>query len=401
MSKNRFSLDDEEVNQGPESLEDEQAELEPEDFESDEARLVEFLKYAKEKRKMTDFMEETFKAYEKESVDRQINKEIHQHDIELAGSTPWHKAGHIGPLMHEYLNMVGVEAAFVSGLQHTKSSLTKTVQQRVDEINTLLRMVGGFNRQIKASFSRSAVVYLEQEDPKSCHRENVIFTINLSDIELRYRMDESANDEVVEDGRTLRRLVWDEAVNTLAEIVSNTGMKPKYVKNDKNNGVIVMRQHLLHSESEVPDEFFDFELKYIHEDSRDQMTADYVEAVNQFDQVIEKAQKKMKFFLTGPEQRKVLRKKLDEARYAREFYVATNPDPREMDNGLVFSIKVNTLKDYSITKDRMQFIMTRYILALSRIAVDKSSDQQVNTVYQYKQAKAQSFQSLDLKKKKA
>jgi hypothetical protein len=38
--------------------------------------------------------------------------------------------------------------------------------------------------------------------------------------------------------------------------------------------------------------------------------------------------------------------------------------------------------------------MTKYILALSKIAVDKSMDQQVNTVYQQRQAKPKDFQNL-------
>jgi hypothetical protein len=43
----------------------------------------------------------------------------------------------------------------------------------------------------------------------------------------------------------------------------------------------------------------------------------------------------------------------------------------------------------------MQVIMTKYILALSKIAVDKSMDQQVNTVYQRGQNKPKDFQNLD------
>jgi hypothetical protein len=53
-----------------------------------------------------------------------------------------------------------------------------------------------------------------------------------------------------------------------------------------------------------------------------------------------------------------------------------------MDNGLVFSISVNTLKDYSITKDKMQVIMTKYILALSKVAIDKAMDQQLSNFHQ-------------------
>jgi hypothetical protein len=43
----------------------------------------------------------------------------------------------------------------------------------------------------------------------------------------------------------------------------------------------------------------------------------------------------------------------------------------------------------------MQVIMTKYILALSKIAVDKSLDQQVSTVYQHAQKKAKDFQKMD------
>jgi len=365
-------------------------------FRQDEERLIDFLKYPKEKRKMTDFLEETYKAYEQESVERSINRVVHEHDSEMQGATPWHKPGHVGPIMWEFLSMVGVENAFANGLQHTKSSLTKTVQQRVDEINTLLRMVGGFNRQIKASFSRSAVVYLEQEDPDNVHRERVIFTVNLSDIELRYPLDESADQQITEDGRSLRRLVWDEAVNTLSEIVSNTGMKPKYVKNDKNAGIITMRQALLSGRQDHPDEFFDFDLRYVNQDSRERMTNDYTGQIKKFDDLIAKATLTSKAWWKSRWTKEQELLKVRKFKRERDFYIATHPDPREMDNGLVFSIKVNTMKDYTITNDRMQFIMTRYILALSRIAYDKSSDQQVNTVYQQKQGKVQSFQNMQL-----
>ena len=263
-NQNRFRIEDNEESDGSapedqaqangngkghddgEYADDDQTYASSEQFEKDKAKLLDFLQYPRDRRKLTDFLENTYSQYEHESVKRAINRTVHEHESELQGATPYHKPGHIGPLMYEYLNMIGVEASFVSGLQHTKSSMTKTVQQRVDEINTLLRGVGGFNRQIKASFSRSAVVYLEQEDHRNKHREKVVFTVNLGDFELRYPLDENAeHDEMTPDGRTVRRMVWDEAVNTLAEIVSNTGLKPKYVKNDKNSCVFTISKYLL------------------------------------------------------------------------------------------------------------------------------------------------------------
>jgi hypothetical protein len=419
-NKNRFKLDSDESVETPKEQTSEQPKasaspMEPpphgpgrvghvdgdedynsgERFDNDKVRLVDFLQYPREKRKLKEFLEETYKSYEEENVDRTIHRVVHEHESELQGSTEFYKPGHIGPLMYEYLNMIGVESAFVSGLQHTKSSMTKTVQQRVDEINTLLRGLGGFNRQIKASFSRSAVVYLEQEDPNHKHRETVVFTINLGDFELRYPLDESADEEMVADGRTLRRLVWDEAVNTLAEIVSNTGLKPKYVKNDKNSCVFTMRQMLLSGDERQPDEFFTFDLRHVNEAHREKLIQEYTAQLSKFDAELAEIQKHLGGWFVTRSRRAALNERILHLQKERDFYIGTHPDPREMDMGLVFSIHVNTLKDYGVTKDKMQVIMTKYILALSKIAVDKSMDQQVNTVYQRGQAKPQDFQNLE------
>jgi len=255
--------------------------------------------------------------------------------------------------------------------------------------------VGGFNRQIKASFSRSAVIYLEHEDPTNRNREKVTFTINIGDFELRYPLDETANDQLTEDGRTMRRMVWDEAVNTLAEIVSNTGLKPKYVKNDKNNCIFSMRQYLLSSNEKTPDEFFTFDLRHVNAQMKKTLTQQYIDAIAKYDSQIAGYKKRLKGWFLGAKLKLAIMDRISQIEKERDFYVGTNPDPREMDTGLMFSISVNTLKDYSVTKDKMQVIMTKYILALSKIAVDKSLDQQVNTVYQQRQNKPKDFQNLD------
>jgi hypothetical protein len=401
--QNRFNLDDEEGQAAPEGSEqsadagagDDADYASPERFEQDKVRLVDFLQYPKDKRKLSDFLQETYKKYEAESVERTINRVVHEHESEMRGSTPFYKPGHIGPLMYEYLNMMGVEAAFVSGLQHTKASMVKTVNQRVDEINTLLRGVGGFNRQIKASFSRSAVIYLEKEDPDNKHRETVQFTVNLADYELRFPLDESAEETTVEDGRTLRRMVWDEAVNTLAEIVSNTGMKPKFVKNDKNSCVFTMRQYLLSKGEKEPDELFTFDLRHWNEEAKEKRIKEYQADIARFDAEIAELRARAAKWYLGRAAREEAADEADRIERRRDHYVGTHPDPREMDTGLLFSIRVNTLKDYGITKDKMQVIMTKFILALSKIAVDKPLDQQVSTVYQRAQGKAKDFQSLN------
>src|SRR5688572_22154670 len=113
-NQNRFNLDDEE-GQAPSNDSGDQGGgdedyASPERFENDKVKLVDFLQYPRDKRKMTDFLQETYKAYEQESIDRTINRVIHEHESEMRGATPFYKPGHIGPLMYEYLNMIGVEA---------------------------------------------------------------------------------------------------------------------------------------------------------------------------------------------------------------------------------------------------------------------------------------------------
>jgi hypothetical protein len=279
------------------------------------------------------------------------------------------------------MNMIAVENAFVSGLQHTKSSMVKTIQHRVDEINTLLRGVGGFNRQLKANFSRSAVVYLEQDDPSYMQREKVVFSINLSDFELRFPMDEEAADLVTEDGRSGRRYGWDYGVNVLSEIVSNTGLKPKYVKNDKNTCKFVMSQSLLTQNDPVPDEFFSFSLEYLTEETIKQRISDYETHVASIEEKIEKRKQSLDSIWQKKQKKVQLRKEINWYEKELSFFIGTNPDPNELDPGLLFLIEINTLKDYGITKDKMQVIMTKYVLALSNIARDKSMDQALLTDY--------------------
>src|SRR5256885_16224978 len=100
---------------------------------------------------------------------------------------------------------------------------------------------------------------------------------------------------MVEDGRSLRRFVWDEAVNTLAEIVSNTGMKPKYVKNDKNSCVFTMRQYLLADPNDnMPDEFFTFDLRHMSTELREKMMKENVETVAKYEEEIANGKKRIK-----------------------------------------------------------------------------------------------------------
>ncbi len=353
-------------------------------LKADKEKLGRFLGYPEDKRKYQNFVAQTFMEYESENVQRLIDRVQSEHKSELRGSKPHYKPGHIGPLVYEHLNMMGVENAFVSGIQHTKSSMVKTVQQRVDDINTLLRGVGGFNRQIKPSFSRSAVVYLEKDHPKNNHSEIVIFSINLPTYELKRGFTKTketeAGEEELKDERDDNRLTWDYAVNVLSEIVSNTGLKPKYVKNDKNRFHLEMHQKLLEQNEPWPDEYFIFTLDNMEKEALVNKTEEYEAKLAEFDEKLA-AVKKSSNGWGGNRKKAQVQDELYQLEEDRTFFIATTPDPKEIDPGLLFEIKISTCKDYSITKDKMQVIMTKYILALSKIAVDKTMDEQLMADY--------------------
>jgi len=352
-------------------------------LQEDREKLAHFLKHPQDKRKYQNFLAQTFIDYESENVQRLIDRVESEHKSELRGSKPHYKPGHIGALVYEHLNMMGVENAFVSGIQHTKSSMVKTVQQRVDDINTLLRGVGGFNRQIKPSFSRSAVVYLEKDHPKNNHSEIVIFSINLPTYELKHGLTvtkEVSGEEELKDERDDNRLTWDYAVNVLSEIVSNTGLKPKYVKNDKNRFHLEMHQKLLSKNEAWPDEYFIFTLDNMEKEALMARVEEYEAGLAGFDEKIAAAKKAANGW-GGNKKKSQIQNEIYQLEEDKTFFIATTPDPKEIDPGLLFEIKISTCKDYSITKDKMQVIMTKYILALSKIAVDKTMDEQLMADY--------------------
>jgi hypothetical protein len=64
-----------------------------------------------------------------------------------------------------------------------------------------------------------------------------------------------------------------------------------------------------------------------------------------------------------------LKEEYDQELQERDFFVGTVPDPSQLDEGLLLYIDVSTLKDYHLVKNKMQTVMTKFILHLSKIAV--------------------------------
>ena len=57
----------------------------------------------------------------------------------------------------------------------------------------------------------------------------------------------------------------------------------------------------------------------------------------------------------------------------RNFFVATTPDPREMDSGLIFKIELFTLKEYGVVKEKLRAILGKYMDELSKIAAENGT----------------------------
>jgi hypothetical protein len=333
--------------------------------------FVNFLQDSESKKAVKDFIIDTYKKFESERLAKIQARMEHEKKVNSRGATEYHRPGNIAPMLHDELNMTEIEHAFAHSLKTTKNNLVRSVEERVGDIQRLLADIGGFSAQLKSSFARSTVVFLEQEDPKFPFRERLIFSINLPNYELKkpWVHERTIKKTSREGGRTSLQVTWDEAVNALAKIVEHTGLKPKYCKNDRHYGRFVMKQDL-RSTTFIPDEYFSFTLDYHTENKIQEMRIPYEKTLESYEKRINVLEKKLAQY---PENSKAPRYTALKNKYLhlcqdRDFFVGTTPDPNQLDEGLLFLIEVSTLKDYHIVKDRMQSIMTRYILYLSKIA---------------------------------
>jgi hypothetical protein len=361
-----------------------------EDMERAAQEFVDFLQNSGSKKAITEFLIDAYKKFEGEKVQSIQARIEHEKEVSEKGSTPFYKPGNLGTLLHEEFNMGDVEHAFTRSLRGTKESILRSVEDRVEAVNRLLSDIGGFSAQLKSSFARSTVVFLEQEDPKHTFRERLIFSVNLPNYELKLPWDrskakgkKSTRDQF---GRASLQATWDEAVNALARIVETTGLKPKYCKNDRHYGRFVMKQDL-RSRVNLPDEYFSFILDYNTEDKIQEMCVVYDKIVDDYEAKLKRLSDQLKKYPStsrAPKFLEIKRNHLDLSQ-ERDFFVGTTPDPNQLDEGLLFQIEVSTLKDYHIVKDRMQSIMTRYILYLSKIAAKEA---EANKEMKYQLSKA-------------
>ncbi len=394
----------------------------PKEVKEKSEEFVDFLKDPQNKDDLKNFIIDTYKALESEKINQFKAKVHNELQSDANKIEDFHTSSNISPLLDEAFNMNTIERAFSRGLKSTKDSLDHKVDERVDEINRLLSGIGGFSSQIRSSFARCTVVFLEQDDPVRNYRERLIFSIHLPNFELKKMWNDENESrpknlpknviplrkssqslrrkgKEPEDQRTSVQTTWDDAINALSSIIEKAGLRAKYCKNDRNYGRFVMKQDLRNS-SVLPDEYFSLTLDYNTQEKLKEMTQSYNAILRRYNRQVGKLEKKVTRLRKDDHSRKSLelRRKFHALQNERDYFVATVPDPNQLEEGLLFLIEVSTLKDYHIVKDKMQSIMTKFILHLSSIA---AKDAEIDPDLEYELWKSGQHTGADAKQNQA
>jgi hypothetical protein len=222
---------------------------------------------------------------------------------------------------------------------------------------------------LKPGFSRSAVSYVEREHPHRKHCEQVIFTVNLSEQELQYPLDHGAADAVqTEDGRSLRRLCWDAAVNTMTEILTEAALRPKSLKNDRNSCRFTVQKEYLMPGDTQPDEYYSMEMDYLSEGELESRKLHYVRTLARHALDVEDRKQRLYSRWVSYQMQKELMKDIEAVETRRAQFTASNPDPRELDPGLVLHVEITCPREEGATKERMRSVVAEFISRLSSIA---------------------------------
>lgn len=327
-------------------------------------RLVDFISDSDNKELLINTLVEEYEKKEEEKIDREISHREHKKISDENKIGPHHRPGNISSLLSSSFNMHESENMIARSITATKKSLDKSVESRVDSINRLLSGIGGFSSQLKSCFAKSTVVYFEKDDPEFPYRERLIFSIHLPHYELK----DIGGEECDSDSKTEMQMTWDDAVNGLAKIVESAGLKAKYCKNDKNYGQYTMKQELLDGTT-IPDEYYSLVLDYMTNEKLVETAKAYIKVVQNYDVRLKKLEKKLDRYSSDSESNRYyqLRKKYSVIKQEKDFFVGTVPDPSQIGEGLLLYIDMSSLKDYHLVRDKMQMVMTRFVLHLSSV----------------------------------
>src|SRR5262249_1079671 len=138
---------------------------------------------------------------------------------------------------------------------------------------------------------------------------------------------------IVNNGaRSAMQVTWDNSVNALAQIIESTGLKPKYVKNDRHFGRFVMKQDLMHG-NHLPDEYFSFTLDYNTAEKIKEMTGSYNRITAKYEKRLNSAARAMDRYPSDSKSSGYLKQKRKylSIQADRDYFVGTTPDPNQLD----------------------------------------------------------------------
>lgn len=331
------------------------------DFDEVVDKFEQFLKESSNKESYVSEVVDNYTKEEHENILRFKAREEHKKETDITGSKEDYRPGNIEPLLSPSFNMSNSEKSIARSITATKKSLDRSIESKVDEVNRLLSGIGGFSSQLKNCFAKSTVLYFEKEDPNNSYRERLVFSVHIPSRELKGMIEAPSEIEKIES-------IWGDAVNGLAKIVESSGLKAKYCKNDKNYGQYVMKQDLV-SGQETPDEYYSIVLDYMTDEKLSDSSSAYNNVINSYNKKIAKLEKKVSSYSIDSDSPKysLLKRKLSITQQEKEFFVATVPDPGQVDEGLLLHIDISSLKDYHIVRNKMQSVMTKFILHLSKV----------------------------------
>ncbi|WP_141735762.1 hypothetical protein [Oligoflexus tunisiensis] len=320
-----------------------------EDMNEIAGAFAEFLRDPTNKRRFHLFLLDYYKELETEKVDSIISRLNTMRESDQEHQTDVHEPSNISDLLQDTFSIKEAEAAFVETLGFAKKSLDRAAEGAAQEIRNALHEGSGIHEQVAPWYAKYIAAYLQFRDHKRKHRDMMILSVHM-------RKDDLDPSWFSKDGSISD--CWDHAVATMTQILNDGGLKVTYVKNDRQDRLLVMRQELVSTTS--PDEYFAIRLEYetperlkIGVDNYEKMKLFYQERVHALQHKLMKQ--------TGSAQRDQIARELRSVRHEQDFFLGTVPDPKQLGEGILLTLELSSTQDYHLIRNKLQMIVSTYL----------------------------------------
>lgn len=260
----------------------------------------------------------------------------------------------------------------VSDIDFSQSNQKIEMKSKIENVQTFLKVSDKFGNKLNSIISRSSLVYLEQRDPYCEDHQKSIFSLNIRGVNLVSDLDKNHSDFVFSNRSSCENGMWDSIVGTFLEIISGSGLKLSYVKNDKNHYVFSMRQYFLTAGDHLPiqNEYFSFEIRYFNQDNKKELVSKYLNKLRDYNLNARKCGQKIKSWIVSHSQKGQWESRLNQIKKEQNFFKLSQVNPQDLNDGLVFTIKLNTGFGSSLVKDKMREILFKFLIDVSKFIPD-------------------------------